>query len=99
MSAYKGGLMSQWYLSYDGNQTGPFSQAEAAEQGRKKPGGFAWRDGFTDWMPIGQIAELNKAVAAVPVPPAPTAATTRGVADEIDFKVFGAENAVCGSRA
>ncbi|MCP3953970.1 MAG: TIGR00266 family protein [Desulfobacterales bacterium] len=83
--------MSQWYLSYDGNKVGPFTQAEAAEKGRGNPDGFAWRDGFTDWMPIAQIADLNMTAATAPVPPAPTAAAGRGVADEIDFKIFGAE--------
>jgi len=83
--------MSQWYLSYDGNKVGPFTQAEAAEKGRENPEGFAWRDGFTDWMPIAQVADLNMAAAPAPVPPAPTAAAGRGVADEIDFKIFGAE--------
>lgn len=83
--------MSQWHLSYDGNQSGPFSQAEAIEKAKENPDGFAWRDGFTDWMPITKIAELNMAAAPAPVPPAPTAAAGRGVADEIDFKIFGAE--------
>jgi len=83
--------MSQWYLSYDGNKVGPFTLTEAVEKVWENPEGFAWRDGFTDWMPIAQIAELNMAAAPVPVPPVPTAAVDRGVADEIDFKIFGAE--------
>ena len=81
--------MTQWYLSIDGNQVGPLDIAQAAAQAKQNPNGFAWRDGFTDWQPIAKIAELNPAAGA-PVP-APPPAASRAVADEIDFKIFGAE--------
>ncbi len=83
--------MTQWYLSFDGNQQGPMDLSQAIAQVRQNPNGFAWRDGFTEWQPITSIAELNLAPEApVPAPPQPVAASVAG-ADEIDFKIFGAE--------
>ncbi len=79
--------MTQWYLSYDGNQTGPFDLSVAADQVKKNPNGYAWREGFTEWLPISSISELT--ASSVPAPAPPAAAT--GGADEIDFKIFGAE--------
>ncbi len=82
--------MSQWYLSYDGNTTGPFDQSQASAQARKNPDGFAWRDGFAEWVPISQLAELAAgAPPRTPAPPVPRAGGGR--ADEIDYKVFGTE--------
>lgn len=80
--------MTQWYLSYDGNQIGPFDHAQAAAQARKNPNGFAWRDGFAEWVPIAQLDELSSPAGMAPTPP-PTAPRLR--TDEVDFKVFGQE--------
>lgn len=82
--------MTQWYLSFDGNQAGPMDLATAIAQARQNPGGFVWRDGFAEWQPIASIAELNP-VPGAPVPTPPPAAAPAVGADEIDFKVFGAE--------
>jgi uncharacterized protein (TIGR00266 family) len=80
--------MSQWYLSYDGNQTGPFDLSQAIAQARKNPNGHAWRDGFAEWLPISKIGELNPTSITIPTPP-PVSGTPK--ADEIDFKIFGTE--------
>jgi uncharacterized protein (TIGR00266 family) len=81
--------MAQWYLSYDGKQVGPITQEQAATQARSNPNGFAWREGFAEWLPIANIGELQQAApGASPVPPVPQR-TAR--ADELDFKVYGAE--------
>ncbi len=80
--------MSQWYLSYDGNQVGPFDHAQAVSQAQKNPNGHAWRDGFAEWLPINQIGELSSQAMPVPIPP-PVSATRK--ADEIDFKIIGSE--------
>ncbi|MFZ5798215.1 MAG: TIGR00266 family protein [Thermodesulfobacteriota bacterium] len=81
--------MSQWYLSFDGKQVGPLTHAQAAEQARSNPNGFAWREGFAEWLPIASIGELQQASPAPgPIPPAPQRMAR---ADEVDFKVFGAE--------
>ena len=82
--------MTQWYLSFDGNQIGPVDLSQAIGQARQKPNGFAWRDGFAEWQPIASIAELNSA-PGVPAPTPPPAVARRVGADEIDFKIFGAE--------
>lgn len=80
--------MAQWYLSYDGHQSGPFDSSQAVARARKNPNGYAWRDGFAEWLPIPQIAELSTRSVERPKPP-PTSTALQ--ADEIDFKVFGAE--------
>jgi uncharacterized protein (TIGR00266 family) len=80
--------MTQWYLSYDGNQTGPFDQAQATAQAMKNPNGYAWRDGFAEWLPIAQIDELAPAGGGMPAPPP---AARAGRADEIDFKIKDTE--------
>jgi len=80
--------MSQWYLSYDGNQIGPMDNAQAIINARKNPNGHAWREGFAEWLPISQIAELSASGVSIPEPPP---ASTGSSADEIDFKIFGSE--------
>ncbi len=82
--------MTQWYLSFDGNQVGPMELSQAIDQARQNPNGFAWRDGFAEWQPITGIDELNPA-PGVPVPAPPPVAAPSAGADEIDFKIFGAE--------
>jgi uncharacterized protein (TIGR00266 family) len=79
--------MTQWYLSYDGQQLGPFDTAEACRRALAEPNGYCWREGFADWLPIRKVGELSGAPrpAAVPSPPAAQRA------DEVDFKIFGSE--------
>lgn len=78
--------MSQWYLSYNGEQAGPFSQSEAIERVRENDSGFCWRHGYSEWLPINQVAELNPA-SAEGIPPPPSRATTGS--DAIDFRIVG----------
>ena len=83
--------MTQWYLSFDGNQLGPMDLSQAIAQAKRNADGFAWREGFAEWQPIASIAEL-KPSPGVPVPaPPPAAPSQRSRADEIDYKIFGAE--------
>ncbi|MDY7036470.1 MAG: TIGR00266 family protein [Thermodesulfobacteriota bacterium] len=79
--------MSQWYFSYDGNQSGPFDHGQAVSQAQKNSDGFAWREGFGDWLPILKINELKRPSMPVKAPPPPSGL----IADEIDYKIFGAE--------
>lgn len=79
--------MSQWYLSYDGDQIGPLDTARAINHVQKNPNGYAWREGFAEWLPISQIAELSSSNVLIPEPPS----SASGVADEIDFKIIGSE--------
>lgn len=80
--------MSQWYLSYDGNQMGPMDLSQAAAQAHNNPNGFAWREGFAQWLPIDKIDELNPSLSRRPTPP-PIASARQ--ADEIDYKIMGSE--------
>ncbi len=79
--------MTEWYFSYDGKSVGPYDPVQAASQAKQNPNGYAWRDGFSEWLPIGQVAELFQPAFSAPAPPPPT----RQRAHEIDFKLMGAE--------
>jgi uncharacterized protein (TIGR00266 family) len=64
-------------------------EAQASAHVRQNPNGYAWRDGFTAWVPISEIAELNSSsMGGMSAPPSPM---KRTMADEIDFKICGAE--------
>jgi len=79
--------MSQWYLSYEGRQEGPFDLAQAQARALANPNGYAWREGFSEWLPIAQLGEFNRpAPGAVAPPPF----VSRG-ADVIDFRIIGSE--------
>ncbi len=79
--------MSQWYFSYEGKQTGPHSHDEARAMAQANPGGHVWKEGFTEWLPISQVAELSDSPGSYVKPPPTTART----AHEIDFKIYGEE--------
>lgn len=82
--------MSQWYLSYGGQTEGPMDLAQAQARTQADSNGYAWREGFAEWLPIRQVGELGSAPAdiAAPAPPPPA---RNAAADEIDFKIIGAE--------
>ncbi len=82
--------MSQWYLSYGGQTEGPMDLAQAQARIQADPNGYAWREGFAEWLPIRQVAELNNEPSAIAAP-APPPAARAAAADEIDFKIMGAE--------
>ena len=65
--------MSQWYLSYAGKQIGPMDPSQAMVQAQANPDGYAWREGFADWVPIAKIAELSSAPLAMSDIPRPAA--------------------------
>lgn len=94
--------MAEWYLSYGGEQIGPFDDQKLKFMvDMKGSDGFAWREGMADWLPIAQIPALSGSPApsgdgSAPPPPRTAAAPPRSGgaptnADEIDFKIFGAE--------
>lgn len=78
--------MAQWYLSYDGQQMGPLDHTQAVTQARQNPNGYAWREGFAEWLPISSVTELTQAVQ--PAAPPPTSVRN---SDEIDYKIYGTE--------
>jgi len=79
--------MAEWFLSYGGKQEGPYTTEQAAERVAKDPSGFAWRQGYAEWLPMSAVDELRSAFAAPPPPPS----LARHKADEVDFRVFGTE--------
>ncbi|HET9483984.1 MAG TPA: TIGR00266 family protein [Xanthomonadales bacterium] len=78
--------MHQWYLSYDGKQTGPLDHASAVAQARQNPNGHCWRQGFAEWIPIASCAELS--TDALPATVAPPPPARRG-SDQLDYRIFG----------
>ena len=83
--------MAHWYLSYNGEQNGPFDEARAQQLARQNPNGFAWKEGFSTWLPITQIAELAEPTGSVTPPPSPLTSSAHRRADEIDFTIHGTE--------
>ena len=78
--------MTQWYLSYDGKQIGPLSITEAITQAKSNPHGYAWRDGFPDWVQIAKVGELSSTTVIAPPPLA-----GRTLTDDIEYKIHGSE--------
>ena len=79
--------MALWYISYNGQQFGPYDDAQAMAQARSNPDGLAWREGFAGWVPLSQVAEFSgRGPAGVSPPP-----VGMRTSDEIDFKIFGTE--------
>ena len=78
--------MHQWFLSINGQQVGPYDQTVAANQAHANPTAFCWRQGFQNWLPVGQVAELFQP-ASMGIT-APAAANTQR-ADAVDYKIFG----------
>ncbi len=82
--------MHQWFLSYNGQQTGPLDSAAAIAQAAKNPRGHCWRQGFAEWIPIASCAELRgeSAPGQLTAPPPPSAGSSQR-ADIIDYRIFG----------
>ena len=54
--------MSNWYVAADGASLGPFTLEQLQDDlasGRHTPATLVWRDGFADWLPAGQVPELQ----------------------------------------
>ncbi len=78
--------MHEWYLSYGGNQEGPFRLQDAAARAAQDSSGLCWREGFAEWRPISSVPDLTGSSRAGSPPP-PSSGSS--VADEIDFQIFG----------
>ncbi|MFZ3045859.1 MAG: TIGR00266 family protein [Desulfatirhabdiaceae bacterium] len=79
--------MNQWYLSYDGNQLGPMDITQATAYAQSNANGYAWREGFGEWLPISRVPELFQTARPAGPPPRSVA---RG-SDEIDYRIMGSE--------
>jgi len=88
--------MSQWYLeTNDGSAIGPVSLSEAKKFAQEHPESYAWREGFGDWKPVSQVAELTGEESAVlsglSAPPSRVTNGRTNKADEIDYEIFGGD--------
>jgi uncharacterized protein (TIGR00266 family) len=91
-------MNTEWFLEFDnGKKVGPISTAEAKQYAKNDKDGFGWKEGFGDWKPLAQIAELqprtNSLYGRGGSTPPPSRAMGRtqdfNAADEIDYKIFG----------
>ncbi|HTR51919.1 MAG TPA: GYF domain-containing protein [Kofleriaceae bacterium] len=68
-------LEEEWYVSIDGEQSGPFSLAEAQRWVAAKAFDadlHCWSEGFDDWLPVDKVSHfrgLRKKPAPAPAPP------------------------------
>ncbi|MFN8546413.1 MAG: AIM24 family protein [Candidatus Eisenbacteria bacterium] len=81
--------MNQWHFFVSGQKVGPMDLAAAIDFAKKNPEALCWRPGFAEWIRVSHVAELSGAGNLPPA--APTGAGARGIADEIDFKIFGSD--------
>jgi len=72
--------MSQWYVSIDGQQMGPYDEGvfrSYVEAGRIQKEYPVWKEGMSAWLPASEVTELkpffsSPAPATPPVPPKPS---------------------------
>ncbi|PIE82829.1 MAG: TIGR00266 family protein [Candidatus Contendobacter odensis] len=94
--------MTQWYLSFDGQQIGPMDVDKARAQAMVNPEGQAWHEGLARWTPICEIPEL-KTVSTPASSSSVTEANQNAIisssnscprptqADEVDYFIHGQE--------
>lgn len=78
--------MTTWYFSYGTDRIGPLEDQQAIAQAQQNPNGLCWKQGFPDWLPIGQVPELNPSASAMPAAPPPP---MPGTDHDIDYKLYG----------
>ena len=47
-----------WYISINGQPIGPLDRASAAAEARANSAALCWREGFAEWLPVGEVPEL-----------------------------------------
>ena len=81
--------MHNWYVAVDGNSIGPLSSEGLAARlasGQYPATAPVWREGFTDWQPASEVAELQQTGYSAAPPP-----VSGQQAHEIDYEIFGHE--------
>jgi predicted Zn finger-like uncharacterized protein len=66
-----------WHAVQGGRQIGPFDSGEILRRrtaGELDDGSYVWREGFADWLPLGDVDELRAGVAIAIGPAASPAA-------------------------
>ena len=62
----------EWYVAIDEKQTGPLTPQAIRDhwdRGEIGPDSLTWRQGFEDWMPLSEVAELATWLAPRPARP------------------------------
>ncbi|NGX42042.1 MAG: hypothetical protein K940chlam7_00318 [Chlamydiae bacterium] len=49
-----------WYIIINGDEGGPYSLRELAEDSRLTQDTLVWKEGFESWVPIHDVPELNE---------------------------------------
>ncbi|HZJ66938.1 MAG TPA: GYF domain-containing protein, partial [Kofleriaceae bacterium] len=65
-------LEEEWYVSIDGDQSGPFSLGDAQRWIADRPFDaelFCWSEGFDDWLPVDKVSHF-RGLRKRPPPPA-----------------------------
>jgi uncharacterized protein (TIGR00266 family) len=85
--------MYNWYVAVNGQTVGPFSHEQMiarVQSGQYNTNTMVWRDGFSDWLAVKQVQELNNPGPAGNTPP-PMGGMGGRQAHEIDYEIFGHE--------
>lgn len=64
-------VRTQWYISRNGQQLGPFVSDQLSQQGLTAQT-YVWRAGMADWQPASAVPELVSVLAAMAPPPIQT---------------------------
>src|SRR5690606_13969273 len=87
--------MERWYFSAGSNsqRVGPLDDNAARAHAQQHPEDFCWREGFAQWQPVGDVAELGSVAASKPpsMPAMPSTGSGRGNDDEIDYRIVGSD--------
>jgi membrane protease subunit (stomatin/prohibitin family) len=59
---------TQWFLSRDGQNLGPFSASQLLANGLTRQT-YVWRNGLANWQFASEVPELEQLLASVPPPP------------------------------
>lgn len=60
--------LKEWYIDLDGKSEGPYSILDLRSNPFVTPETLVWKEGFTEWVPMGTVDEL-KAVFKDPEEP------------------------------
>ena len=72
---------TDWFVAIDDKQTGPLTLEkikEHWERGEIGPDSLCWRAGFSDWIPVTEVADLAAELAPRPAKPVMVAPVTVG---------------------
>jgi len=84
--------MYSWHVAINGQTVGPLSHQQMLDglrSGQYSSATLVWREGFSSWLPIEQVAELATPSAGTALAAPPPMSGTR--AHEIDYEIFGHE--------